>query len=123
MTRCECVDPCEQWKDHTSCANCGRKLTDEERVRRLWQKELGGTDAGFLAGLHALLKDVRADEREACARELEAEQDRVADEEGIMLSESVMFAVCAAHIRGHRAPKRSLIVDVTMRSESEGQKP
>jgi len=43
---------------------------------------------------------IRADERERCAKALETERDRVMDEEGGMLSEFVMYDVCAAHLRG-----------------------
>jgi hypothetical protein len=46
-----------------------------------------------------VVESIRAEERERCAKALEVERERVADEQGGMLGEMVVYDICALHIR------------------------
>jgi hypothetical protein len=46
-----------------------------------------------------VVESIRAEERERCAKALEAERERVADEQGGMLGEMAVYDICALHIR------------------------
>jgi len=56
-------------------------------------RKVAGAGGGVAAA------QIRRDERERCAKALEAEQARVDDQFGMTLGEAGIYAVCAEHIR------------------------